>query len=174
MSLPIKVTQSAAGRTAWIPLDTLKDHFVCTVACVCSSNISATYSVEYSMDQPNYAVPCSISRSTTTATLALPNHGLTTSDSIIVSGSGDSNLDGTYQVASVPDQNSVTYTVADTGATTSITAKVAVMRVFTSTGIAGSTANDIEDLQNPRTAVRLNITAYTAGYVTMIVVQSGV
>jgi hypothetical protein len=170
---PIKVTVSSATRSAWIPLNTYISPFNVGIGCVCSSNINATYSVEYSHDNPLDAVACSITRSTTTATLTLPNHGLTTSDSIIVVSSGDSNLDGTYQVASVPNQNTVTYTVADTGVTASISAKVAVMRVFTHSTLASKTANADGNIAYPVQAVRLRITAYTAGYVTMLVTQAG-
>lgn len=174
MSAPVKVTVSSATRSPWVPLDTALNPFNVSLGCVCSSNINATYSVEYSHDYPLLAVPCGLSRSTTTATLTLTNHGLTTSDSIIVEGTGSSNLDGTFQVASVPDQNTVTYTVSDTGITTSLSARVAVMRVFTHSTIAGKTANSDGNIAFPVSAVRLRITSYTAGYVTMLVSQAGV
>lgn len=170
---PMKATLSSATRSPWIPLNTYISPFNVGIGCVCSSNINATYSVEYSHDNPLEPVPCSITRVTTTATLALVNHGLTTNDSIIVSGSGSSNLDGTYQVASVPDQNSVTYTVANSGITASISAKVAVMRVFTHSTIAAKTANSDGNIAYPVQAVRLRLTAWVAGYVTMLVTQAG-
>lgn len=174
MPYPMKVTVSSATSSLWIPLNILATPFNVAIGCVCSSNKNFTYAVEYSHDSPNLPVPCSISRSTTTATLTLVNHGLTTSDAIIVSGSGDSNLDGNYAVASVPNQNSITYTVVDTGATTSISAKVAPMRVFTHSTITAKTANSDGNIAFPVQAVRLTVNPWTAGYVTMIVTQSGI
>ncbi len=170
---PIKQTLSSATRGAWIPLNYFVTPFNVSIGCVCSSNINATYAVEYAHDSPLSSVACSITRSTTVATLALVNHGLTTSDSIIVAGSGDANLDGTYQVASVPDQNSITYTVVNTGATVALAAQVSVMRVFTHATITAKTANVDGNIAFPVGAVRLRITAYTAGYVTMLVTQAG-
>lgn len=169
----IKTTLSSATRSPWIPLDLSIPPFNVSIGCVCSSNINATYSVEYSHDDPQDVVPCSITRVTTTATLALVNHGLTTSDSIIVVGSGSANLDGTYQVASVPSQNAVTYTVTDTGLTASISAKVAVMRVFTHSTLAAKTANADGNIAFPVCAIRLRLTAWVAGYVTMLTTQAG-
>ena len=170
---PIKQTVSSATRGAWIPLNILATPYNVAIGCVCSSNINATYAVEYAHDSPLSYVPCKISSSTTTATLTLVNHGLTTSDSIIVVGSGNANLDGTFQVAGVTDQNIITYTITST-TTTSISSKVAVMRVFTHSTITGKTANSDGNIAFPVGAVRLRITSYSAGYVTMLVNQAGI
>jgi hypothetical protein len=174
MTQPKRVTVSSATRSAWMPLNAYLSPFNIGIACVCSSNKNFTYSVEYSHDSPLTTLPCSITRSTTTATLTLVNHGLTTSDSIIVTGSGDANLDGTYQVASVSDQNTITYAVVDTGATASSSARVAPMRVFTHSTLVSKTANADGNIAYPVHAVRLNVTPWVAGYVTMLVTQAGV
>ena len=174
MSAPIMVTVGSATRSAWVPLDTSETPFNVTIGCVCSSNKNFTYSVEYSHDYPFDAAPCTLSRSTTTATLGLTDHGLTTSDSILVTGTGSTSLDGTFQVAGVTNQNVITYTVVDAGITTSLSAKVAVMRVFTHATLVSKTANADGNLAFPVQAVRLNVTPWAAGYVTMIVMQSGV
>ena len=173
MPWPIKQTVSSAVRGAWIPLNLLATPFNVSLACVCSSNINATYSVEYTHDNPQNGVACSISASTTTATLTLVNHGLTTSDSIIVAGSGVAALDGTFQVAGVTDQNTITYTIASKTAT-SHTAKISVLRVFVHSTIVSKTANADGNIAFPVGAVRLNVTAWVAGYVTMLVNQSGI
>jgi hypothetical protein len=174
MPQPIKVTVSSATFSNWIPLNNLLTPANISIGCVCSSNINATYSVEYSHDSPlTGQVTCYITRSTTVATLNLVNHGLTTSDSIIVSGTNNTNLDGTYAVASVVDQNNITYTVSNTGATAA-TAKVAVMRVFTHGTLVTKTGNADGNFAFPIQAVRLRITIYTAGYVTMLVTQAGI
>jgi hypothetical protein len=145
------------------------------VAVVCSSNISATYTVDYSFDNPNVPVPCKLSRSTTTATLTLVNHGLTTADSIIVAGTGSTSLDGTFAVASVVDQNTITYTVANSGVTSSTSGQVSVMRVFSDiTALSAKTANAQALITTPIMAVRLRCTIFAAGYMTMLVLQSGI
>jgi hypothetical protein len=174
MPFPIKVTVSSAASSAWVPLNILATPFNVSIGCVVSSNINATYSVDYSHDNPQAAVPCSITRSATTATLTLVNHGLTTNDWIIVIGSGDANLDGNYVVASVVNQNSITYTVANTGATASISAKVSVMRVFTHSTLVSKTANADGNIAFPVSAVRLRVTPWVAGYITMLVTQAGI
>jgi hypothetical protein len=169
---PVIVTVSSATRSAWIPLNYFLTPYNVSLGCVCSSNINATYAVEYAHDNPANTVSCGITRSTTTATLTLTNPGLTTSDSIIVSGTGESNLDGTYQVLGVTDQNTITYTVSNTGATAA-RGQVAVMRVFTHSTITGKTVNSDGNIAFPVGAVRLRITSYTAGYVSLLISQAG-
>ena len=173
MPWPIKQTVSSATRGAWIPLNILATPFNVSLAGVCSSNINATWLVEYSHDNPQNNVACKISSSTTTATLTLVNHGLTTSDSIIVSGSGNANLDGTFQVAGVTDQDVITYTITST-TTTSISAKVSVMRVFTHSTLTAKTANADGNIAYPISALRLRLSAWVAGYVTLLVTQAGI
>lgn len=168
----MKQTLSSATSGSWLVPDVALNPFNLGIGCVCSSNINATYSVQYSHDSPLDSVTCSISRSSTTATLTLTNHGLTTNDSIVVSGTGDSNLDGTYGVAGVTNQNVITYTVADTGATAAV-GKVSVMRVFNHPTLVSKTASADGNIAYPVRAVRLTITSYTAGYVTMLVSQAG-
>ena len=173
MPYPMKVTVSSATSSPWVPLNILATPFNVAVGCVCSSNKNFTYAVEYSHDSPNLPVACYISASTTTATLTLTNHGLTTSDSIIVSGTGNANVDGTFQVASVTNQNVITYTITSTTANFT-SAKVSPMRVFVHSTITAKTANSDGNFAFPIQAVRLTVTPWTAGYVTMIVTQSGI
>lgn len=165
-----KVTQSAAGATQWVPIEKEMTSFSLTIGCVCSSNINATYKVQYTHDDIWLQQDCFITRAAAVATLTLVNHGLTTADSIVVQGTNDTNLDGTYTVASVVDQNTITYAVANTGSLVS-NGRVCVLRVFDHPVITGKTANSDGNIAFPVRAVRLNITAYTAGYVTMILNQ---
>ena len=173
MPSPIKQTVSSATRGAWIPLNILATPYNVSLAGVCSSNINATWLVEYSHDSPLYSVACQVSASTTTATLTLVNHGLTTSDSIIVSGVGNANIDGTFQVAGVTDQNTITYAITST-TLASTPAKVSVMRVFTHSTLTAKTANSDGNIAFPVSAVRLRLSAWVAGYVTMLVTQAGI
>jgi len=174
MSAPVKITVSSAASSAWVPLNIRATPFNVAIGCVCSSNINATYSVDYSHDDPQLVVPCNITRSATTATLVLVNHGLTTSDWINVIGTGSTSLDGNFKVAGVTDQNTITYTVTDAGITSSYAGKVAVMRVFTHSTLVSKTANADGNLAFPVSAVRLRLSAWVAGYVTMIVTQAGI
>ena len=170
--VPTKQTLSAAGVGPWLPLSDHQTPFNVAIGCVCSSNINATYSVEYAHDSVIVSQACSISRSGTVATLTLTNHGLTTNDSVIVRGSGDANLDGTFAIASVVDQNNITYAVSNTGALSAL-AKAVPMRVFTHSTLNGKTANADGNIAFPVQAIRLHITAWVAGYVTMIVNRAG-
>ncbi len=167
-----RITQSALGATAWVPVDPTISPFSLDINCVCSSNISATYQVQYTTDDFMRFIPVVVTRATTVATLKLTNHGLTTSDTIIVQNTGDSNLDGTFAVASVVDQNTITYTVANTGKTLSEnTAQAAVVHVTVHATITGKTATFEGSQATPITAIRLNVTVFAAGYITMILNQ---
>jgi hypothetical protein len=176
---PIKVTQAAAGASPWIPLDYLQRPFNVALAVSLSEDASGiTYTVEYTPDNPNPGRKesnpvVSLSRTTTVATLTLANnHGLVTGDSVTVYGSGDANLDGTYAVASTPTTKSLTYTVANTGATAGANSTQAVlMKVFPHDFMAALTARADGNLAFPVMAVRLNNTAYTGGSSTLNILQ---
>lgn len=172
---PITVTQGAAGVSAWVPLDIRLVPTNVSLGCTLTSGGTLTYKAQYTFDNLGLKQPCSITRSTTTATLILPDHGITgVTDSIIVGGSGSSNLDGTYQVASIVDANTITYTVANTGATAALTGVwVVILRVFDHATITGRSANFDGVLSAPASAVRLNVTAYTNGKVSMTVNSGG-
>ena len=167
-----RISQSAAGATAWVPVDPTIAPFSLDINCVGSSNFVGTYSVQYTTDDFMRFIPVVVTRATTVATLKLTNHGLTTSDTIIVQNTGDSNLDGTFAVASVVDQNTITYTVANTGKTLSEnTAQAAVVHVTVHGTITGKTATFEGSQATPITAIRLNVSAFTSGYITMILNQ---
>lgn len=161
---PTSVRMAAAGVTPWIPLDTYDTSIAILLGLNFSSNKNLSVDVEYSTD-PLVAQPCTITRSTTTATLKLQNHGLSTNDSIVVSQAG-APLDGVYQVASVTDQNTITYTVANSGATTSAgtNAQVIPLRVAKHPVLTTITANADSNFSVPPSVVRGNCTSYTAGY----------
>jgi hypothetical protein len=172
MAGPIAITIGSQTRSAWIPLDTTLTPFSVGIGCVCSSNKNLTYSVEYAHDTPLEPVPCRISAAGTTATLVLTNHGLSTADSIIVIGSNFENFNGTYQVAGVTDQNTITYTIASTTGAT-VSSKVCPMRVFVHPTIVSKTDDSDGNFAYPVQAMRLNVSAWVAGYVTMLITQAG-
>jgi hypothetical protein len=182
MRSPIKqtVTPTASGGAfgPWIPIDYLQRPFNVGVFVSLSQDASGiTYSVEHSPDNPNptklTANPvASLTRTTTTATLTFTNpHGLVTGDSVTVYNSGDPNLDGTYTVTAT-STTVVTYTVANTGATAGGPYTQAVpMRVFPHDFMAGLTARADGNYAFPVMAIRLHVTAWTAGSATLELTQ---
>lgn len=181
---PIKVTvtPTLAGGAAspWIPLEYAARTFnVGLFASLSEDATGITYSVEYSPDNPNpsraTANPvASLSRTTTVATLTFAQaHGLVAGDAVNVWNSGDPNLDGSQAVASTPSPTSLTYTVANTGAAAgSPYTQAAPMRVFAvQANLTAATTRQSGALATPCFAVRLHITAWTAGSATLEIVQ---
>jgi hypothetical protein len=165
-----QISQAAVGVTPWVPIDNSLLGFGLNIGCYVSSGASLTYKAQYTHDDLNRFQVCSITRAATVATLKLTAHGFTgTTDSVIVRGTGDSNLDGTYPVATIVDANTITYTVANSGATVAKgTAECVVVRVFDHATITAKTANFDGTITVPVTAVRLNLTIWTSGTVTML------
>ena len=163
------VSPGATGPSAWVPIDNSPSGFGLAIGCTVSSGASLTYKVQYTHDDMNKWQACTVSRSTTVATLKLTAHGITgTTDSIVVRGTGDNNLDGTFAVATIVDANTITYTVANTGATlASNMTQVLILRVFDHTTITGKTANSDGNIAFPVTAVRINNTVWASGLATM-------
>lgn len=168
------VTVGAAGVSSWIPLDTNRLPFNVGFGCTIAYDSTLTYSAQYTFDNLGNQQTCTISRSTTTATATVKSHGLTVGDSVLVLNSGDSNLDGTRVVVSVTGADTFTYTVSNTGLTASVLGCTAiVMRVFDHPEIDDETTATNGNLAFPCTAIRLIVTAYTDGSVTMTVAQGG-
>lgn len=166
---PVSLAQSALGQTAWIIADRLQASFGIGLGCRISSGASLTYKVQHSFSNPydNRRV-VTIARSTTVATVTDVGHSLSVGDSIIVTGSGSSNLDGTYDIASIVDADSYTYTVANSGAAASAAnTYLASLRVFDHPTLTGQTASADGNYQFPVFAVRLKVTTYASGNVTL-------
>jgi len=165
------LASAADGEWISVPHTGLQGSFGIGVGCGLSTSANLTYSVEYTMDDPQLKQDVSITRSTTTATITFTaggtayNHGLITGDSITVAGSGDSNLDGTYSFTRTSD-TAGTYTVADTGIS-SAKAKCVTMKVFTATDFSSLTVAAQGGFVLPVTAVRSTISSYTAGQLTV-------
>jgi len=169
---PQTVRMAAAGYSGWVPVDRLQNNFNVYVGVKLSSGAVLTYTVQYTSDDLWKYMHCEISRSTTTATLKLINHGLSVGDNINVQGSGSSNLDGSYQVASVVDADNITYTVSNTGATADTgDAKVSIGRVFSHITLVDQTASADGNFVNSIQACRLYVSAYTSGLADMTVLQ---
>jgi hypothetical protein len=181
MRSPVKQTLSAVGIGPWIPLDYIQRPFNVGLFVTLSEDASGiTYSVEYTPDNPNSSRAtqnpvASLTRSGTTATLTFTNpHGLNanSADSVVVSNSGDANLDGNYLVASAPSTTQITYTVANTGATVGANATAATAtRAFAHATLAALTARAAGNFAFPCMACRLHVTAQSAGSATLEIVQ---
>jgi hypothetical protein len=109
-----------------------------------------------------------------------PDHGLVTGDAVITYGTGDANLNSAADSSGRPiaqdvtyvDENNFTYVVANSGAATGgVNSKARRFRTFTHAVLAALTARADSNFNLPCQMVRLKVTAYTAGKVTMAVTQ---
>lgn len=167
------VTLSGVGFSRWIPLDRYGSYFGVGLGVKLSSGAALTASVQHTFDdiyQVFDASSFSLSRSGTTATVTMPNHGLSVGDWIQVL-SADAPFDGEFLVASVPDQNTFTYTVAATGATVGGPfRRLQRAKVFNHATLNNLTASADGNYAYPPKACRLRCTAYTSGTVELRVV----
>jgi hypothetical protein len=170
---PVVLTLGAAGVTPWVPVNYIQNGFLLGMSGEMTSGGGLTWAIQYTMDDLGQEFrPVSISRSTTTATVTDPDHRLSVGDSIIVAGTGSSNLDGTYAVASIVDANSYTYTVANTGAAAGgVNSKLKSLRVLTHATLTDQTASAAGSLAYPVRAVRGAVTAYTSGKIDFTFLQ---
>lgn len=178
---PIVITLGAAGNSTWRRIDQHKHYFALGLGATLNSAGNLTYTVQHSFDDPNSNTLCTFSQSTTTVTVTFPSaHGLTTADSVIIVGSqvqapnqtNASSIDGTYNVASVPSTTTITVTV--TPSQTAVgTVTCSPMRVFNHASLAAKTTSSDGNYAYPIMAVRLNVSSYTAGNVTLTVVPAG-
>ena len=178
-------TVSAAGQSPWLFLDTRRynGRHNTSLAVTLSQAANLTYDVELAYDQNTQEriQKISVSRVTTTATaqLASGNHGLRTNDSVVIfdtnytSHAPEPNFEGVFQVASTPNDTQFTYTVADTGAASAKEARLLIFKVFKHPTLQGDTVGEAGIQNEPVSAVRLNVTAYTAGEATLTVLQQG-
>lgn len=75
----------------------------------------------------NVAKPCTITRSGSVATITCTGHGYAVNDEVDISGANQSEYEGNFVVASVPDANTFTVAVSGTPATPA-TAELASIR----------------------------------------------
>ncbi len=180
-------TLGAAGSVI-LPLDPHLASSAMNTMMYGSSTINATAQVDATLSDLGNLIPVTITRSTTTATVTFPTtqpHTLGgTSDYIVVSGTGSSNLDGTYPIASVSSDTVLTYTVANTGATAAVgfavpvrfleavIASAAVSATTPAVPAVSATAPDL--YHTPFSALILKCTSYTAGTIYLDTRQTGI
>ena len=175
-------TLSAAGQSPWLFMDSRRynGRFNASLATTLSQAANLTYDVELTYDQNSKErdQQVSISRASTVATVTLADHGLRANDSVILFDSNftshnpNSNFEGVFQVVTTPNDNTFTITVADTGDTSGI-ARLRSFRVFKHPTLQGDTIGEGGIQNEPVTAVRLNVTSYTTGSITLTVLQQG-
>ena len=164
------VRVSAAGVSAWIPVNRAQRAFGIGFGCSISNGAALTYKVQHTISDLQAARTVTISRSTTTATVTDTAHGLVVGDSVVVTGSASSALDGTFAVASIIDADNYTYTCANSGPAAAV-AQLTRLHVFDHATVTGKSASSDGNYAYNVTAIRLNVTAYTSGSVLMEVNQ---
>jgi len=166
---------TAAGFSDWITLDYHVSGYGVGLGIVPSSNANLTYNIEHTFDDLSiFNTVTTLSRTTTTATLTFANHGLTAGDWIFVSNSGNPVMDGSFTVASVVDQNNITYAVTNSGSTTGLVGtKFSFGRIFQHAVLTAQTGRQNGNYAFPPYATRINVTAFVAGYVDYTAIQMG-
>jgi hypothetical protein len=165
------ITLGAAGVSKWQPVNLKQKAFAVGIATIISSGASLTYTVEHTFDDLGLQQAFSAVRVATTATVTMPLHGLTVGDSIQVSFAG-APFDGLFTVLSVTNENVFTYTVLNSGALVSSPgSSLVALRVFPNDVLVSKTGRENSNYAFPVSAVRINVTAYTSGHVTLLITQ---
>lgn len=139
-----------------------------------ATGTTGTYSIQESLSNPEQFVMCNFSRSTTTLTLTYTNHGLVVGDGVFLQGTPWDTTNGqSIAVATVADANTMTLTVANTGATAGALA-ACFIRINTDSNYSA-----VSDVQTGSTTggmqlIRVaKLTGTLSGRVTLEVTQSG-
>lgn len=184
----VAVDLAAAGNSPWIIVDWNATAFGVGLFATITSGANLTYKVQHTGDN-NRRRTITISRSGTVATVTDVDHRLSVGDAVNIGNSGDANLDsqvlatvgygGTaanqpiaYDVASIVDANTYTYTVANTGNTASGMGTYGInYRVFDHPNMTGLVAKSDGNYAFPIRACRLKCTAWVSGKVDLMVIQ---
>lgn len=174
-------TLSAAGVSSWLLMDNrAHGDFTVSLAVTLSQAANLTYDVELTYDRNdiNRHEKVSIARALTVATVTLADHGLKVGDSVVIfdtnytSHSPEPNFEGTFQVVTTPTDDTFTITVANTGTTAAI-GRLLPFRVFKHLTLEADTTEQQGTQNDSVSAIRLNVTGYTAGDATLTVLQQG-
>ena len=136
-----------------------------------------TFSVYYSMDDPNDPVNLTqnftLSRSTTVLSVTKVAHGLSVGDWVKLWGNGGAPLDAEFStVAAITSADIFTVTVANSGLTAgNKVGWLQTMRAQAVTALATKTATTSAPFATPCTAVRFGITTYISGTADFTVIQ---
>ena len=165
----------ATGPGPWFPLDTIQSGFGVGYICSVQESSTLTYKIQHGFYDPSDGRDYNqvyITRSTTTATLTFPQAmSPKIGDSLVVISAG-APLDGVYEIAGVTSSTVVTYTVANSGVTASTAgAKALLIRTQDDPVVVNKSATTDGNIAFPCNAIRLNVTAYTSGAVSLTVNQ---
>lgn len=177
---PVEVTLGAAGNSRWIPLNRYSSAFGVGIGVSLTSSVSLTYNVQHTFSDI-YAKTdqFSGSRTTTSLSITLPNHGLSVGDWVQLSGMAPAlsyNIfDAEYAVASITSANVFVVTVANTGAAAFPVGSGWLQKanVFNHASLVSKTASADGNYQFPPRACRLNVSSYSSGRATMNVISAG-
>lgn len=170
-------TLVAAGNSPWIIPGALLLTPTVSLAVTFSVDANLTAAVQYTYDDPAQTpVAVAFARAAGVLTVTLNNHGLNVADTIDIndtvlgSWAGPAGAGGNYDVATVVDKNNFTVTVPNAGPAADTghirTYKLWVHPVLT--GLTGAPpARKDSSLGFQAAAVRLHVTAYTAGAATL-------
>lgn len=173
-----------AGVSPWLLVDNRRHgtDFNLGIRVDLQTASDLTYSVEATKDRnavERVRSDLAIARVTTTATGTLLDHGLKTGDSVRIydtnftSHNPEPNLEGLFTIT-VVDKDVFTYTVVDTGAVAASPARILTFSVHDLLpALTSNTVADNDLLVEPVSAVRLNITSFTAGSAKLTVLQQG-
>ena len=172
---PQSVTQSALGFSQWLNINRLvASNFAVGIAGKITSGAALTWSAQVTYDPITEATQeWSASRTTTTGTITKTGHGLSVGDWTQMDAAAPFNA--AYSVASVVDANTYTITVANSGATSVAkgSSNLWTARVFEHAVLTAQTVSLQGSITVPPVAVRLNVSTYTSGSVSLNVVQAG-
>jgi hypothetical protein len=171
--------QAVLGPGPAIPMDYRTVPFAVGVMGVPSSNATLTWAVQHTLDDPgpDGAFPVSYSQTTTVITVTdlrqlngVNGHGLSVGDSVYLAG-----------VPGIPDSTELTVATVTSQSVYTLTAPLsqsaagnAVAHNFrwdTHVSLTGQTGRNDGNYAFPVRAIRLNITAYTAGYIDLMLLQ---
>ena len=164
----------ATGPGQWFPIDTVQSGFGVGYFCNVQQGSTLTYKIQHGFYDPavDQLVPLSITRVTTTATVTFPSAVTPKVGDVLVVISAGAPFDGTFDVASVTNASTVTYTVPNSGATTAgAGAQVLIIRTEDDPIVVSQTSSTSGNIAFPTNAIRLNVTAWSAGAVSLTVNQ---
>lgn len=175
------------GSSLWIPVDYLENNFAIGLAGIPSSNFSGTWSVQHTFDDvgPDGKRPVQLNQAATVITVTGDlgqqyvgsgyqlnlGHGLSVGDSVVLD-SALPTLSGSFPVASIVSQTSYTLTSLVNQAAADPGARAATLRAFPHATLVAQTGRLDGNYAFPIRACRLTVTALTAGYVDLILLQS--
>jgi len=109
---------AVADQSPWVRINNMKEDYSIGLRFHPHDGATGTYSIQNSLSNPEEFRRAKFTRSGTTLSIELEDHGLTAADAISLQGTDWDNVEGfTIEVASVVDGDNFTVTVANSGTT---------------------------------------------------------